>query len=257
MARIVIADDASIMRSQLRTIFERRGDTVVAEAENGQDACKAYVDHRPDLITMDINMPVMTGIEAVKRIKSDFPEANIVMISTENERSLLYEAIKNGAKYYILKPIEEEKVLQVVNQMFGTGKAEVKTETVPKVLSAESAPTESASPEDFRSGLPFAVMFTEGKIVVYLFRQITPRYVPYLKEAITGLSYIDKLKLVFDFGDLNGLTDETIGYLTEWIGHVRRSRGAVALVTENQALGRQASLRTSASVYLNLEAIKW
>lgn len=120
MGRIVIADDTAIMRSQLRAIFERRGDTVVAEADNGQDAVAAFERHQPDLMTMDINMPELTGIEAVGKIREKFPVDNIVMISTENERSMLMKAFQSGVRYYILKPLVEEKVLSVADQILGS-----------------------------------------------------------------------------------------------------------------------------------------
>ncbi|WP_052487734.1 response regulator transcription factor [Gordoniibacillus kamchatkensis] len=131
MGRIVIADDAAIMRSQLSAIFERRGDTVVAEAENGQDAVAAFERYKPDLMTMDINMPVLTGIEAVRNIREKFPVDNIVMISTENERSMLMQAFRSGVKYYILKPFAEEKVLSVAEQILGSNPAAEQTGASP------------------------------------------------------------------------------------------------------------------------------
>ena len=103
MAKILIVDDSKMMRRNLRKILAEAGHEVVAEAEDGSDACKAYAEHRPDLVTMDINMPVMDGIEAVKRILVDFPEANIVMISAHNEQNRVYQAVKCGAKNYIVK----------------------------------------------------------------------------------------------------------------------------------------------------------
>jgi two-component system chemotaxis response regulator CheY len=113
-----------MMRRNLRKILTEAGFEVVAEAANGAAACEEYGKHHPDLVTMDINMPVMDGIESVKRILVDFPEARIVMISAHNEQSLVYQAIKLGAKNYIVKPVSSEKVLAVVSKVLGDPKNE-------------------------------------------------------------------------------------------------------------------------------------
>ena len=117
MAKILIVDDSMMMRRNLRKILTEAGHEVVGEAENGSEACAAFGEHKPDLVTMDINMPVMDGIEAVKRILIDFPEANIVMISAHNEQNRVYQAIKCGARNYIVKPVRYDKVVTVVNQV--------------------------------------------------------------------------------------------------------------------------------------------
>ncbi len=122
MARVLIVDDSKMMRRNLVKILTDAGHEVVAEAENGSEACEAYAQHQPDLVTMDINMPVMDGIEAVKRIVVDFPEAKIVMISAHNEQTRVYEAIKNGAKNYIVKPIGADKVTSTINAICARAK---------------------------------------------------------------------------------------------------------------------------------------
>ncbi len=129
MARILIVDDSKMMRRNLVKILTDAGHEVVAQAEDGSEACAAYAENRPDLVTMDINMPVMDGIEAVKRIIVDFPEAIIIMISAHNEQSRVYEAIKCGAKNYIVKPIRSGTVVA----------------TIEKALSKAGAPADVAS----------------------------------------------------------------------------------------------------------------
>ncbi len=117
MARILIVDDSMIMRRNLKTILTEAGHTIVGEATNGKEAFAAYATHMPDLVTMDINMPVMNGIESVKRIIEIFPEARIVMISALEQRHMVFEALKSGAKHYIVKPIVEDKVVEVITQV--------------------------------------------------------------------------------------------------------------------------------------------
>ncbi len=117
MFRILIADDSYIMRNNLKEIFKSKGYKVVAEATNGKEACHYFDEFTPDLVTMDINMPVMNGIEAVKEIKSKHPGAKIIMVSAENQKGLLFEALKAGAVHYIVKPIVTNKVLTIVDEV--------------------------------------------------------------------------------------------------------------------------------------------
>ncbi|MHB8126506.1 MAG: response regulator [Desulfitobacteriaceae bacterium] len=115
MARILIVDDSTMMRRNLSQIIQNKGHIVVAEATNGLQAFTEYQIHKPDLVTMDITMPVVDGIEAVEKIITKFPDAKIIMISSINQREKIFEALKKGAKNYIVKPFNSEKVTQVIN----------------------------------------------------------------------------------------------------------------------------------------------
>jgi len=117
MPTIVIADDSFLMRKNLRTIFSQAGYDVVAEAGNGKAAVKAYKEYRPDIMTMDITMPVMSGIDAVKEITSEFPQAKIIMITALDQKHMVFQAISNGAKHYIMKPFNISQVLSVVKSV--------------------------------------------------------------------------------------------------------------------------------------------
>jgi two-component system, chemotaxis family, chemotaxis protein CheY len=114
MKQVLIVDDALFMRNLLRDIFEADGWQVVAEAENGVKAIEQYVAYQPDLVTMDIVMPEMGGIDAMKKILSDYPEAKIVMCSALGQESMVMEAINAGAKDFIVKPFQEKQVQEVV-----------------------------------------------------------------------------------------------------------------------------------------------
>jgi len=117
MARVLIVDDSTIMRRNLKTILVQAGHTVVGEAVNGGQAHLMYRTYVPDLVTMDITMPNVNGIEAVKIIRKDFPEAKIIMVSALDQRSMVLEALKEGAKHYIIKPIDPETVIKVVDKV--------------------------------------------------------------------------------------------------------------------------------------------
>lgn len=123
MARVLVVDDSSIMRRNLSAILSKAGHTIVAEAANGELGVKEYEKHKPDLVTMDITMPVLDGIGAVKRIIGFDPDARIVMISALDQKFMVLTAIQNGARHYIIKPFSSEKVIEVVNEVLNSQKS--------------------------------------------------------------------------------------------------------------------------------------
>ena len=119
MARIMIADDAAFMRMMLRDILTKGGHEVVGEAENGKQAVDRYKELKPDLVTMDITMPEMDGLEALKTIRSSDPVAKVIMCSAMGQQAMVIDAIQNGAKDFIVKPFQGEKVLASVEKVVG------------------------------------------------------------------------------------------------------------------------------------------
>ncbi|MGW8959202.1 response regulator [Paenibacillus sp. NPDC055715] len=120
MATIIIVDDSLFMRSVLKDIFLDLGHSVIAEAENGYDAVLKYSNLRPDLITMDINMPKMDGLEAVGKIIGLDPEAKILMCSALGQQEAIIKAFQAGAKDFIVKPFEMERVVNAITKIFGS-----------------------------------------------------------------------------------------------------------------------------------------
>ena len=117
--RVLIVDDALFMRNLLRDIFEAAGWEVAAEAENGLVAIEAFNQHLPDLVTMDIVMPELGGIDAMRKILGTHPEANVVMCSALGQESMVMDAIKAGARDFIVKPFQDSQVLEVVERVCG------------------------------------------------------------------------------------------------------------------------------------------
>ncbi|MFO7765339.1 MAG: response regulator [Pelovirga sp.] len=115
--RVLIVDDALFMRNMLTDIFTQAGWDVVAEAENGEQAVAMYQQHRPQLVTMDIVMPVMGGIEALKKILQIESEARVVVCSALGQKHLILDAITTGAKDFIVKPFQSEQVLEVAERV--------------------------------------------------------------------------------------------------------------------------------------------
>jgi two-component system chemotaxis response regulator CheY len=117
--RVLIVDDALFMRSMIRDIFSREGFEVVGEAENGAEAVRLTRELKPDLITMDIVMPVMDGIAALQQIVQADGTANVIMVSALGQESLISEAIGAGARDFIVKPFQAVRVLKVVQSVLG------------------------------------------------------------------------------------------------------------------------------------------
>lgn len=106
MNRLLIADDALIMRMKIRDVAQKAGWTVVGEASNGAEAVAKYAELRPDLVTMDLVMPELDGLEALRAIRGQFPAAAVVMISAVNQKERLLECIVAGAVDFIVKPFQ-------------------------------------------------------------------------------------------------------------------------------------------------------
>ncbi|MCL5056913.1 MAG: response regulator [Actinobacteria bacterium] len=119
---ILIVDDAAFMRMMIKNILLKNGFEVVGEAENGKIAVDMYRETKPDLVTMDITMPEMEGIEAVKAIREIDPNASIIMCSAMGQQSMVMDAIQAGAKDFIVKPFQQDRLLQAIERVLSRGK---------------------------------------------------------------------------------------------------------------------------------------
>jgi two-component system chemotaxis response regulator CheY len=117
--RIIIADDATFMRMMLKNILVAGGYEVVGEAANGREAVKLYKELKPDMLISDMVMPEMGGIDSLREIMKDNPNANVLICSAIGQQALVIEAIQAGAKDYIVKPFEQSNVLETVNKIIG------------------------------------------------------------------------------------------------------------------------------------------
>lgn len=118
MPKILLVDDAAFMRMRCAKLLTENG-YEVGEAENGQEAIQKYQTYRPDLVLMDITMPVMDGITATREIKSLDGNAKVVMVSALGQQTMVIEAIKAGAKDFVVKPFEPDKILSTVKKFVG------------------------------------------------------------------------------------------------------------------------------------------
>lgn len=116
---ILLVDDAAIMRMMLKGILSENGYDVVGEAENGLKAIEKYKELKPNLVIMDITMPEMNGIEATKGIKAEDAGATIIMCSAMGQQAMVIESIQAGAKDFIVKPFQADRVLEAVKKVIG------------------------------------------------------------------------------------------------------------------------------------------
>jgi len=115
--RILITDDALFMRVTLKNILTQNGFEVVGEATNGAESIELYKSLKPDLVTMDITMPEMDGIAALKEIRAHDPEATVLMCTAMGQKNMVLEAMQAGARDFIVKPFEAERVVDTVNKL--------------------------------------------------------------------------------------------------------------------------------------------
>ena len=116
MSTVLIVDDAAFMRMMIKDILSKNGYEVVGEAENGVMAVEKFKELSPDLVTMDITMPEMDGIAAVKEIKAIDSKAVIIMCSAMGQQSMVIDAIQAGARDFIVKPFQPDRVLEAVSK---------------------------------------------------------------------------------------------------------------------------------------------
>lgn len=116
---VMIVDDAAFMRMMIKDILVKNGYDVVGEAANGAEAVEKYKELKPDLVTMDITMPEMDGVTALKEIKKLDSNARVVMCSAMGQQAMVIDAIQSGAKDFIVKPFQNDRVIEAIRKAVG------------------------------------------------------------------------------------------------------------------------------------------
>ena len=117
MAKILIVDDSRTSRKMLRNILESNGHEIIDEAVNGQEGVQKFQALKPDVVTLDITMPVVDGVEALKMIKALDPDSKVVMVTAVGQKNKMIECIKAGANEFLTKPFEQQEIVDVINKM--------------------------------------------------------------------------------------------------------------------------------------------
>ncbi len=124
MKKILVVDDAKVIRMVIKRLLTQHGYQVAGEAENGREAFEKYKQLRPDAVTMDIIMPEVDGIQGLKDILAFDKQAKVIMISAIDQRDSLTDAIRNGATDYVVKPFEDDRMISTLNNLFGNDQKE-------------------------------------------------------------------------------------------------------------------------------------
>lgn len=225
MANILIVDDSVIMRRNLKSMLVQAGHTIVAEASDGLEAYREYGKHLPDLVTMDITMPVMNGIDAVKKIIATYPDANIIMISALDQRNMIFEAIQNGAKHYILKPITVEKILETVSGVLKLQPDEAGGKQGVVASSNSAVPA--------ADDVPLAIENKNGIFIIGIGSSITHAKLDELQTAVQGFLYVKPLRVVIDFGMVSTLEESLLERLIGMMRQLHDAGGAVRTLSRS------------------------
>jgi two-component system chemotaxis response regulator CheY len=117
--RILVCDDAAFMRMMIKDILTKNGYEIAGEAENGAVAVAKYAETKPDLVMLDITMPEMDGIQALKKIKESDPSALAIMCSAMGQQAMVIESIQSGARDFIVKPFQQDRVIEAIKKVIG------------------------------------------------------------------------------------------------------------------------------------------
>lgn len=117
MAHILLVDDSRTSRKILRNILEEKGHTIIGEAVNGKDGVEKYKELKPDLVTMDITMPVLDGLEALQQIIAYDGAAKVVMVTAASQKNKMVDALKIGATEFLAKPFEQSQIIDIIHRV--------------------------------------------------------------------------------------------------------------------------------------------
>ena len=119
MAKILIVDDSRTSRRILRSILEEAGHEIVGEAKDGQEGFDMYKELAPDIVTLDITMPVLDGIECLKLIKADDADSKVIMVTAAGQKTKMIEAVSNGADEFVSKPFDADDIKGIISEIIG------------------------------------------------------------------------------------------------------------------------------------------
>ncbi len=238
MARILIVDDSSTIRQMLRDILTRAGHEIVGEAENGVKGYLEYVRLKPDIVTMDLGMPMMNGLVAMSKILAPFPDARFVAISAMEERKVVLEALQRGARGFLLKPFSEEQVVEaiasILKQPFSTReyRERVRRHRQAKSWDAEPAVEEIRSPFDIERA-------ANGALRIEINANFSSASSAVLAEEVNRICSQESPGVLFDFGMVDRLDGAALKSLDALMNELHQGCGGVRASAANDKFIRQ------------------
>ncbi len=224
MAKILIVDDTLVMRINLRKILEDADHEVVGEAENGLKAIEMVDKLKPDLITMDITMPEMNGIDALKKVLKKYPFARVVMISALSQKIKVLEALNLGAKHYIVKPFKKNQVVEIIESVLG--ESDYQSDEVDEKEESEQN-DEEIDNDKFNKGdvLEFIVQNREGTYVL-LPRESKGKWLPVIIEKLIRMK---NPKVVINISEVKTLSIFMFEELVKAVEKIKKARGSIEI----------------------------
>lgn len=229
MANILIVDDSSIARRNLSTILTNAGHNVVAEVSNGESAYREYEKYTPDIVTMDITMPILDGIDALKKILKYYPDANIIMVSALDQKNMVLSAIQYGARHYIIKPFTAEKVTTIVDEVLSYSdnafrQAAALNSKLDKTIGDLSGTineldhtitTLSDEPVKSSSSIPFTIASSDKLLNITLYRGIQADNFTAISMIVQGFLYSSAISVELNLEEIEQLDEAVINKLVE------------------------------------------
>jgi two-component system chemotaxis response regulator CheY len=217
VARILIVEDSNFIRSKIRDAVTQGGHTVVGEAENGVHAINMYAVIKPDIVTMDITMPILDGLETLKKIMKLDSDCNVIMVSAMGQQMIVVNAIKLGAKHFIVKPIIYPELLRVIDE----------------VIEHKAAATKN-KPSSFSSDTSeIKIHNITGTFIIDFPQPVSDKAMHKFITVVEGLLYIEPLKLVIDFKNIEYIDPAKLQEINNVIADVRNKGGEVTIYSQS------------------------
>lgn len=229
MASILIVDDSYIARMKIRNVVTKAGYIIAGEAENGLQALNVFSETRPDLVTLDITMPVMDGISTLKNIIEINPKALVVMVSAVGQQFMVLESIKSGARHFVVKPFEEDGLLKIITEVLHHGPNPKTAEAVKHPDEQKHSPIEISDNKD-----GFSIENIGGTFIIDINTLLNSESIRNLETAVIGLSFVKPLRVIFDFKNVEFLESEYLVSLDRIISSVKKSEGEVKVISKNE-----------------------
>ena len=259
MANVLVVEDSFVMRKKIISVLTHHGHTIIGEAKTGAQAFEKYAQCRPDIVTMDINLPdsfgvKMDGVETVKKIMSEFQEAKIVMISAIGQKSMVLSAIQSGAKNYIVKPFEDDKFIEVINKVLGIRSYK---KSVSILDESESIKKINAiiKPE---VGMPFSINVKNDIFMIKINKNFDNNCTCFLNTAVQGLLFVEMLNVIVDFDLVEDIEDSVIDDVLELLSLLGQSNGSIRYFSGSEKLIQLINKRKSdiqVHIYTDLDQL--
>ncbi len=232
MARVLIADDSAVARKCLREIVISLGHTVVGEVPNGSQAFVEYNRCKPDVVTMDLTMQGLGGAQATSKIIAAYPEAKIIVISAMEERRVVIDALERGARHFIIKPINQEKVAKVLNNVL---KQDVDLRThLERVRKMKVADDSTLGSSENQYVPPYIISVQNGKLVHVVINQNLTLVSCQSLFLELGEYVTDRPRVLFDFGTMVTLDQALLIQLNKIVETIESNSGIVKAISNNK-----------------------